>query len=88
MNTELCADHKWLAGSNVRTCGGCLARERATLLDALRNQGLLQNTANGVILARSRLPSLVRLRGVQLPLPGCARSVLPGWHGAIRLAGD
>ena len=49
MNTELCADHKWLAGSNVRTCGGCLARERATLLEALRNQGLLQNTATGVV---------------------------------------
>ena len=29
MNTERCADHKWLAGSNVRTCGGCLAAKLA-----------------------------------------------------------
>jgi hypothetical protein len=28
-NTELCADHKWLANSNVRTCGGCLAAKLA-----------------------------------------------------------
>ena len=47
---ELCQDHKWLAGSlNIRTCQGCLAEQRIALLDALRNQGLLQNTATGVI---------------------------------------
>jgi hypothetical protein len=50
LNNELCQDHKWLAGSlNVRTCQGCLAEHRAALLDALRNQGLLQNTATGVV---------------------------------------